>query len=63
MVYRYSEDPGQRELTSTEREIRKTRLALRRRTSRRHVLLYSLALLLFLVFLHFITQERIPHSD
>ena len=54
MVYRYSEDPGQRELTSTEREIRKTRLAL---------LLYSLALLLFLVFLHFITQERIPHSD
>ncbi len=44
--------------SSTEREIRATRTALRWRQKRRDFLLYGSGVLLFLVFLYFITRER-----
>jgi hypothetical protein len=63
LVYRYETPPDNGPLTPTEREIRNTRLAIKRQRSRREILLYSSALVLFLLFLYFITRERAPQSD
>lgn len=63
LVYRYEAPPNSGPLTPAEREIQNTRLAVRRQRSRREVLLYSSALVLFLLFLYFITRERAPQSD
>ncbi len=41
-----------------EREIRATRGAIRAKRKRRELLLYSIALVLFLSFLYFVTRER-----
>jgi hypothetical protein len=63
LVYRYAEPESQLPLTKTEREITSSRLAIRRKRSRRELILYSTALLLFLAFLYYITRERTPQSD
>jgi hypothetical protein len=63
LVYRYSEPDESKPLTATERDIRTTRLAIRRRRARREFLLYGSALVLFLAFLYYITRERQPQSD
>jgi len=63
LVNRYGVVPSDGPLTPAEREIRNTRTALRRQRSRREFLLYTSALLLFLLFLYFITRERTPQSD
>jgi len=44
--------------TSTEREIRMTRSAARRKQRRRELWLFGVALLLFLAFLYYITRVR-----
>jgi DNA-directed RNA polymerase subunit RPC12/RpoP len=63
LVYRFEERPSDVPLSSTEREIQRTRLTLRRKRGRRIFLLYGSALLVFLVFLYYITRERAPQSD
>jgi len=63
LVYRYEERPSEVPLTSTEREIQRTRLTQRRKRSRRVFLLYASALLVFLAFLYYITRERPPQGD
>lgn len=63
LVYRYAPPIETGPLTAAEREIVSTRLAIKRKRTRRVFLLYSSALLVFLVFLYFITRERTPQSD
>lgn len=63
LVYRYADPEESKPLTPTEREIKTTRLAIRRKRARREFLLYGSALLLFLAFLYYITRERQPQSD
>jgi hypothetical protein len=63
LVYRYETPADESPLTPAEREIQNTRMAIRRKRARREFLLYSSALLLFLLFLYFITRERAPQSD
>ncbi|MGD0578736.1 MAG: hypothetical protein ABSC08_07395 [Bryobacteraceae bacterium] len=49
--------------TSNEQEIQATRNSVRRKRLRREVLVLGLALLLFFLFLRFITRESKPPSD
>ncbi len=47
----------------TEREIQVTRAGHARKQKRREMLLYGWALLLFLVFLYYVTRDRSNSSD
>jgi len=49
--------------SSTETEIRATRAALKWKRRRREFLLYGWALLLFLLFLYYVTRDRGGSSD
>jgi hypothetical protein len=51
-----------KELTPTEKEIKVTRSAARRKRTLREMVVFSLALVLFLAFLYFITRVR-PASE
>jgi hypothetical protein len=57
--YASGEEPS-KQTTSTEREIKSTRAALRWKGKRREIFLYGVALLLILAFVYFITRERTP---
>jgi hypothetical protein len=61
----FAEDSGKNAAgeTSREQEIRTTRNSVRRKQFLREVLVLGLALLLFLLFLRFITRESKPPSD
>jgi hypothetical protein len=61
--FRYASEPSPGEVAPSEREVRVTRSALRWKSKRREILLYAFGLLLFLVFLYFITRERGPSPD
>src|SRR5262249_28007248 len=51
------------EHSSTEREIRATRSAKEWQRKKRDLILYGMAVLLFLAFLYFITRERTHSSE
>jgi len=60
--FRYAEvdkTPG----SATEREIRTTRSSMAWKRKRREFLMYGAGILLFLVFLYFITRERSGSSE
>ena len=63
LLYRYAEQPTQEPLTATERQIKSLRQTIRKKRSRREMLLYSSALMLFLLILYFIVRERVAQPD
>jgi len=63
LLYRYAEQLPPKPLTATERQIISLRQTIRKKRSRRELLLYTSALMLFLLILYFITRERVPQSD
>ena len=58
--YATEEAPG---TASVDREVQATRSAMQLKRKRRELLLYGVGILLFLVFLYFITRERGTPSD
>ena len=56
MRFRYGAEADEGDPTSTEREIRATRSAIRWKRKKQEVLLYGIGLLFFLVVLYFITR-------
>lgn len=61
--FRYAVEEPEPAPAPAEREVRATRAALKWKTKRREFLLYGVGLLLFLVFLYYITRERGAPSD
>jgi hypothetical protein len=55
---RHKYEPENPATSGTEREIKATRRNIRRKRVRREFLMYAAGLLLFLVFLYFLTRER-----
>lgn len=53
-----STEPPSGEHRSTEREIRATRRAKDWKRKKRHMAIYGVALLLFLIFLYLVTRDR-----
>ena len=56
--FKYAKGEPGHEPTSTEREIRSTRRAIKWRRKKQELVLYALGILVFLVFLYLITQPR-----
>ncbi len=59
---RHKYEPESQETSGTEREIRATRRNIRRKRVKREFLMYAAGLVLFLVFLYFLTRERTSPS-
>ena len=55
--YKYSR-AGEKAASGTEKEIRSTRRSIRWKARKRELLLYTLALIIFIAFLYFITRDR-----
>lgn len=63
LLYRYAEQSTLKPLTATERQIISLRQTIRKKRSRRELLLYTSALMLFVIILYWITREHMPSSD
>lgn len=56
LIHRYASSGKSGEPTSTEREIRATRMKIKRKRKKREFAIYGVGLLIFLAFLYYITR-------